>query len=211
LNAVAGSAEDLKRAIRARMEEQGIEAEWLEDLLREDEPDKTDAADKADAAGKADAAQTKPRRKRTRRTAKKEPVAEENPRKQLVYDMDPIEQIRQDILRLRREYRYEKYPPKMTIDEDGDVFFEIPKEIDECKTADTEDLTLIGEIKLFDDPLIPVLFSFYYDDDDKQKKNENKKEKDSKEDSTREKDNKRDNKKDNYKDTGKSKANPQEK
>ncbi len=78
---------------------------------------------------------------------------------------DMLEQLRQDILRIRRERRFDKYPPKMTVNEDGDVIFDIPEKVYENRTARTEDLKLIAEIKLYDDPLIPVTVDFYFDDD----------------------------------------------
>lgn len=79
------------------------------------------------------------------------------------HEMDPIEAIRRAILQRRMEMRMDKHPPQLVLQEDDMLVFKIPEEIYECKTAETDELTLIGEIKLFDDPYIPVMFSFYYD------------------------------------------------
>ena len=105
--------------------------------------------------------------KRSKNADKSKDLKDSQSADKMHHVMDTIEQLRQDILRMRREERYDKYPPKMTVDEDGDVFFEIPEKFYENKTADTEDLTLIGEIKLYDDPLIPVIVTIYHEDDDK--------------------------------------------
>lgn len=104
--------------------------------------------------------------KTTNRRKKSSKYVLVDPSEKAEVPMDALEQLRQEILRIRREVRFDKYPPKMTIDEDGDVIFEIPEKFYENKTAETEDLTLIGEIKLYDDPFIPITFHFYYGEDE---------------------------------------------
>lgn len=60
--------------------------------------------------------------------------------------------------------RLKKSPPKLVCDDDEALVYEMPEKVWEDPKVETDELAMVAEVRLFDDPYIPLMICFHYED-----------------------------------------------
>lgn len=80
--------------------------------------------------------------------------------------IDYLDELRDWLIQRRVQARMEKNPPKVIHQDEDMIAYEIPDEVWESPKVNSEKLSLLAEIKLYDDPYIPMMIKFYDEDED---------------------------------------------